>query len=122
MVSGGGKCDSPLPFSMTKPVPLSAACFSNSQAQCHLQQPTSGAPCPSAPTPPSPPTLTHGHLHPPTHPGALRHAGDLSSCAAADFKVQPRQGDAILFWSLNHDLTVNPRALHGACPVVKGEK
>ena len=56
------------------------------------------------------------------HTGALRHAGDLTSCSPDDFKVKPRQGDAILFWSLNHDLTVNPRALHGACPVVKGEK
>ena len=55
-------------------------------------------------------------------PGALRPAGDMSSCDAADFKVKPRAGDAVLFWSLNHDLTVNPRALHGACPVVKGEK
>lgn len=54
--------------------------------------------------------------------GALRPAGDLSSCSPDDFKVKPRQGDAILFWNLNHDLTVNPRSLHGACPVVKGEK
>ena len=39
--------------------------------------------------------------------------------------IMPSEGsedDVILFVSLNHDLTVNPRALHGACPVVKGEK
>lgn len=57
-----------------------------------------------------------------THAGALRDAGDLSTCQPGDFKVKPKAGDAILFWSLNHDLSVNPRALHGACPVIKGEK
>lgn len=37
-------------------------------------------------------------------------------------KVKPKQGDAVLFWSANPDLTLDDHALHGACPVVKGEK
>ena len=31
-------------------------------------------------------------------------------------------GDAVLFYSLDADLKINPRALHGGCPVKKGEK
>jgi hypothetical protein len=30
-------------------------------------------------------------------------------------------GDALLFYSLDPDLQINPRSLHGGCPVVKGE-
>lgn len=31
-------------------------------------------------------------------------------------------GDAVLFYSLDPDLSINPRSLHGGCPVRKGEK
>ena len=31
-------------------------------------------------------------------------------------------GDAVLFWSVTPDLVLDPHALHGACPVIKGEK
>jgi hypothetical protein len=37
------------------------------------------------------------------------------------FKYKPRRGDAVLFYSLDPDLKINPRSLHGGCPVVKGE-
>eukprot|EP00195_Chlamydomonas_chlamydogama_P007242 CAMPEP_0202899950 /NCGR_PEP_ID=MMETSP1392-20130828/9342_1 /ASSEMBLY_ACC=CAM_ASM_000868 /TAXON_ID=225041 /ORGANISM="Chlamydomonas chlamydogama, Strain SAG 11-48b" /LENGTH=355 /DNA_ID=CAMNT_0049586255 /DNA_START=116 /DNA_END=1183 /DNA_ORIENTATION=+ len=37
-------------------------------------------------------------------------------------KVKPKQGDAVLFWSTKPDLTLDDHALHGACPIVKGEK
>lgn len=41
----------------------------------------------------------------------------LDTCEDGDFKYQPRAGDALLFYSLNPDLSINPRSLHGACPV-----
>lgn len=44
-------------------------------------------------------------------------ADDTIGCKETDFKYKPRQGDAVLFYSLNPDLSVDPRALHGACPV-----
>jgi prolyl 4-hydroxylase len=31
-------------------------------------------------------------------------------------------GDAVLFYSLDPDLKINPRSLHGGCAVHKGEK
>jgi hypothetical protein len=45
---------------------------------------------------------------------------DLEECQSKDYKYKPRKGDAILFFSLNPDLSINPRALHGACPVADG--
>lgn len=42
---------------------------------------------------------------------------DTVGCKETDFKYKPRQGDAVLFYSLNPDLSVDPRAMHGACPV-----
>ncbi|XP_054809375.1 probable prolyl 4-hydroxylase 9 [Prosopis cineraria] len=38
------------------------------------------------------------------------------------FKVRPRQGDGLLFYSLLHNGTIDPTSLHGSCPVIKGEK
>ncbi len=37
-------------------------------------------------------------------------------------QVKPRIGDALLFWSVHHNGTIDKHALHGACPVVKGTK
>ena len=37
-------------------------------------------------------------------------------------QYKPRRGDALLFYSLHHNGSVDGRALHGGCPVVKGEK
>lgn len=37
-------------------------------------------------------------------------------------KVKPRQGDALLFYSIHPNGTFDKTALHGSCPVIKGEK
>ncbi|CAI5493712.1 unnamed protein product [Closterium sp. Naga37s-1] len=37
-------------------------------------------------------------------------------------KVKPRMGDALLFWSIYPNGTIDPTSLHGSCPVVKGSK
>eukprot|EP00245_Coleochaete_scutata_P005977 TRINITY_DN20037_c0_g1_i1.p1 TRINITY_DN20037_c0_g1~~TRINITY_DN20037_c0_g1_i1.p1 ORF type:complete len:314 (+),score=57.12 TRINITY_DN20037_c0_g1_i1:136-1077(+) len=37
-------------------------------------------------------------------------------------KVKPRQGDALLFYSVLTNGSFDKAALHGSCPVVKGEK
>jgi len=54
--------------------------------------------------------------------GLNRAVKDWRSCEGVAFKVAPRKGDAVLFHSLDPDLKVNHRSLHGSCPVVKGEK
>jgi prolyl 4-hydroxylase len=41
----------------------------------------------------------------------------LTTCESSDFKYKPRAGDALLFYSMNLDRSIDPRALHGACPV-----
>ena len=51
-------------------------------------------------------------------------AGDgWSDCASkGGVPVRSARGDAVLFWSLTEDYVLDPGSLHGACPVVKGEK
>jgi len=34
----------------------------------------------------------------------------------------PRAGDALLFWNVHPNTTLDKYALHGGCPVTKGEK
>lgn len=46
---------------------------------------------------------------------------DYKSCQDG-IKVKPRMGDALLFWSSKVDGGLDRHALHGGCPVVKGEK
>lgn len=57
--------------------------------------------------------------------GAARLAAkepiDYKSCAAG-LKVRPAKGDALLFWSAHPNGTADLQALHGGCPVVRGEK
>eukprot|EP00877_Chromochloris_zofingiensis_P014720 jgi/Chrzof1/9501/Cz04g05150.t1 len=36
--------------------------------------------------------------------------------------VKPRKGDAVLFWSMQPDGRLDPKSMHGGCPVVSGEK
>ncbi|XP_042023063.1 probable prolyl 4-hydroxylase 3 [Salvia splendens] len=36
--------------------------------------------------------------------------------------IKPKMGDALLFWSMNHDGTLDPLSLHGSSPVIKGDK
>ncbi|XP_010266057.1 PREDICTED: probable prolyl 4-hydroxylase 10 [Nelumbo nucifera] len=47
---------------------------------------------------------------------------ELSECAKKGLSVKPKMGDAILFWSMKPDATLDPSSLHGACPVIKGTK
>lgn len=54
--------------------------------------------------------------------GDRRPVTDWASCEPEAFKYRPRMGDAVLFYSLDPDLKIDPRALHGGCPVIKGEK
>lgn len=37
-------------------------------------------------------------------------------------RYKPRSGDALLFWSIHPNGTFDKHALHGGCPVIKGEK
>ncbi|XP_030447109.1 probable prolyl 4-hydroxylase 3 isoform X1 [Syzygium oleosum] len=46
----------------------------------------------------------------------------LSECGKQGLSVKPRMGDALLFWSMRPDATLDPSSLHGGCPVVIGNK
>jgi hypothetical protein len=73
-------------------------------------------PLPWLPTPPPCPTS------PPLTPGESRIINDWRNCNDGSFKYAPRQGDAVLFWDVKPDLTIDTHSLHGGCPVIKGEK
>ncbi|KAL5217386.1 hypothetical protein ABZP36_018070 [Zizania latifolia] len=45
-----------------------------------------------------------------------------SNCAEGGFAVKPVKGNAVLFFSLHLNTTVDERSLHGSCPVIEGEK
>ncbi|KAL8202138.1 hypothetical protein R6Q57_011285 [Mikania cordata] len=45
-----------------------------------------------------------------------------SQCAKNVLHVKPDMGDALLFWSMRPDATLDPSSLHGGCPVIKGNK
>lgn len=47
---------------------------------------------------------------------------ELSECGKKGLSVKPKQGDALLFWSMKPDATLDPSSLHGGCPVIKGNK
>ncbi|GLU19719.1 hypothetical protein SLE2022_359530 [Rubroshorea leprosula] len=47
---------------------------------------------------------------------------ELSDCGKKGLSVKPRMGDALLFWSMKPDATLDPSSLHGGCPVIKGNK
>ncbi|KAF3440353.1 hypothetical protein FNV43_RR18637 [Rhamnella rubrinervis] len=47
---------------------------------------------------------------------------ELSECGKKGLSVKPKMGDALLFWSMNPDATLDPSSLHGGCPVIKGNK
>jgi len=46
----------------------------------------------------------------------------FSDCAKYALAVKPKKGDAILFHSMKANGELEERSMHGACPVVKGEK
>ncbi|KAK1320120.1 hypothetical protein QJS10_CPA03g02326 [Acorus calamus] len=47
---------------------------------------------------------------------------ELSECGKKGLSVKPKMGDALLFWSMRPDATLDPLSLHGGCPVIKGNK
>ncbi|XP_055806290.1 probable prolyl 4-hydroxylase 10 [Solanum dulcamara] len=47
---------------------------------------------------------------------------ELSECGKGGLSVKPKMGDALLFWSMKPDATLDPSSLHGGCPVIKGNK
>ncbi|NP_001131953.1 prolyl 4-hydroxylase 1 [Zea mays] len=47
---------------------------------------------------------------------------ELSECAKGGLSVKPKMGDALLFWSMKPDGSLDPTSLHGGCPVIKGNK
>ncbi|KAG5530138.1 hypothetical protein RHGRI_030492 [Rhododendron griersonianum] len=46
----------------------------------------------------------------------------LSQSGKKGLSVKPKMGDALLFWSMKPDGTLDSSSLHGACPVIKGNK
>ena len=54
----------------------------------------------------------------PNNPGAA----DLVDRCQSKKGVLPRKGDAVLFYHQSRSGKLDPAALHGACPVLKGEK
>lgn len=51
-----------------------------------------------------------------------RAVHDMHTCDDGSFKVKPRKGDAVLFYNLYPDGTLDQQAMHGGCPVISGEK
>ncbi|KAI3420682.1 Fe2OG dioxygenase domain-containing protein [Psidium guajava] len=47
---------------------------------------------------------------------------ELSECGKEGLSVKPKMGDALLFWSMRPDATLDESSLHGGCPVIKGNK
>ncbi|KAK4276484.1 hypothetical protein QN277_014627 [Acacia crassicarpa] len=47
---------------------------------------------------------------------------DLSECGKKGLSVKPKMGDALLFWSMRPDASLDPSSLHGGCPVIWGNK
>ncbi|KAJ4964796.1 hypothetical protein NE237_016645 [Protea cynaroides] len=40
---------------------------------------------------------------------------ELSECGKEGLSVKPKMGDALLFWSMSPDATLDPSSLHGGC-------
>ncbi|XP_072988406.1 probable prolyl 4-hydroxylase 3 isoform X2 [Typha latifolia] len=53
---------------------------------------------------------------------SLSYYNELSECAKKGLSVKAKRGDALLFWSMRPDATLDPSSLHGGCPVIKGNK
>ncbi|KAH9710773.1 putative prolyl 4-hydroxylase 10 [Citrus sinensis] len=47
---------------------------------------------------------------------------ELSECGKTGLSIKPKMGDALLFWSMKPDASLDPSSLHGGCPVIKGNK
>ena len=48
--------------------------------------------------------------------------GPLSTCAGTNVSVKPKKGDALLFYSMHPNGTMDSASLHTGCPVLKGVK
>ncbi|GJP39780.1 hypothetical protein CLOM_g24124 [Closterium sp. NIES-68] len=57
--------------------------------------------------------LTPANIHSPLPPDS-----QLSQCAKGMLAVKPKRGDALLFWNLKPDTTLDPKSLH----VIRGNK
>jgi len=53
---------------------------------------------------------------------AEQAGGEWSECARGVVAARPRKGDALLFFSLNPDLSQDRFSLHTGCPVLRGVK
>ncbi|GAB2282885.1 hypothetical protein Dimus_017419 [Dionaea muscipula] len=53
---------------------------------------------------------------------AVPYWNELSECGKGGLSVKPKMGDALLFWSMNPDASLDPSSLHGGCPVIQGNK
>jgi len=53
---------------------------------------------------------------------SIPNYNELSECAKRGISVKPKMGDALLFWSMRPDGTLDPTSLHGGCAVIKGDK
>ncbi|PWA74967.1 2-oxoglutarate (2OG) and Fe(II)-dependent oxygenase superfamily protein [Artemisia annua] len=47
---------------------------------------------------------------------------ELSECGKEGLSVKPKMGDALLFWSMRPDASLDSSSLHGGCPVIRGNK
>ncbi|KAM7516092.1 hypothetical protein LguiA_005675 [Lonicera macranthoides] len=47
---------------------------------------------------------------------------ELSECGRGGLSIKPKMGNALLFWNMKPDATVDPLSLHGGCPVIRGNK
>ncbi len=56
------------------------------------------------------------------HAGAAGGEDGWSSCAQRGVAVKPRQGDALLFFSLDLEQRLDTASLHAGCPVIRGVK
>uniref|UniRef100_A0A7N0TNF6 procollagen-proline 4-dioxygenase n=1 Tax=Kalanchoe fedtschenkoi TaxID=63787 RepID=A0A7N0TNF6_KALFE len=53
---------------------------------------------------------------------SVRWWDELSSCGKTGLSIKPKMGDALLFWSMKPDASLDPSSLHGGCPVIRGNK
>ncbi|KAL6295520.1 hypothetical protein ACE6H2_003662 [Prunus campanulata] len=53
---------------------------------------------------------------------SVRWWNELSECGKQGLSVKPKMGDALLFWSMRPDASLDPSSLHGGCPVIRGNK
>ncbi|OEL31524.1 putative prolyl 4-hydroxylase 3 [Dichanthelium oligosanthes] len=49
----------------------------------------------------------------PVNSSSLPFYNELSECAKKGLSVKPKMGDALLFWSMKPDGSLDPASLHG---------